>query len=125
MPLQVQAKILRVLETKIFERIGSVQTQEATFALWVLPQRRPAGGRAQKRFREDRSSGFRWYRFPPLRERHADLRLLARHFLQPVLREFKKEDLVLSESALKLVESYRWPGNVREFETYRESRDHV
>jgi DNA-binding NtrC family response regulator len=118
LPLQVQAKILRVLETKIFERIGSVQTQEADVRIVAATNRDLQEAVQQKRFREDLF--FRLsvvpVTIPPLRERHADLRLLARHFLNRFGREFKKEDLVLSESALKLVESYRWPGNVRELQ---------
>jgi DNA-binding NtrC family response regulator len=57
---------------------------------------------------------------PPLRERQGDLRLLARHFLNRFGREFKKENLMLSESAVKLMESYRWPGNVRELQNCME-----
>ena len=122
LPLQVQAKILRVLETKIFERIGSVQTQEADVRIVAATNRDLQEAVQQKRFREDLF--FRLsvvpVTIPPLRERHADLRLLARHFLNRFVREFKKEDLVLSESALKLIESYRWPGNVRELQNCME-----
>ena len=122
LPLQVQAKILRVLETKIFERIGSVQTQEADVRIVAATNRDLQEAVQQKRFREDLF--FRLsvvpVTIPPLRERHADLRLLARHFLKRFGREFNKEDLVLSESALRLIESYRWPGNVRELQNCME-----
>jgi len=122
LPLQVQAKILRVLETKIFERIGSVQTQEADVRIVAATNRDLQEAVQQKRFREDLF--FRLsvvpVTIPPLRERQGDLRLLARYFLERFGREFKKENLVLSESALKLVESYRWPGNVRELQNCME-----
>jgi DNA-binding NtrC family response regulator len=122
LPLQVQAKILRVLETKIFERIGSVQTQEADVRIVAATNRDLQEAVQQKRFREDLF--FRLsvvpVTIPPLRERQGDLRLLARFFLKRFGREFKKDDLVLSESALKLVESYRWPGNVRELQNCME-----
>jgi len=122
LPLQVQAKILRVLETKVFERIGSVQTQEADTRIVAATNRDLQEAVRQKRFREDLF--FRLsvvpVTIPPLRERQGDLRLLARHFLKRFGREFKKENLVLSESALKLVESYRWPGNVRELQNCME-----
>jgi DNA-binding NtrC family response regulator len=122
LPLQVQAKILRVLETKIFERIGSVQTQEADVRIVAATNRDLQQAVQRKRFREDLF--FRLsvvpVTIPPLRERQGDLRLLALHFLKKFGREFKKENLVLSESAFKLVESYRWPGNVRELQNCME-----
>ncbi|MGH9428571.1 MAG: sigma 54-interacting transcriptional regulator, partial [Terriglobia bacterium] len=122
LPIQVQAKILRVLETKIFERIGSVQTQEADARIVAATNRDLQEAVRQKRFREDLF--FRLsvvpVTIPPLRERQKDLRLLSYHFLKRFGREFKKETLVLSESALKLVESYRWPGNVRELQNCME-----
>ena len=122
LPLQVQAKILRVLETKIFERIGSVQTQEADVRIVAATNRDLQEAVQQKRFREDLF--FRLsvvpVTIPPLREREGDLRLLALHFLKKFGREFKKENLRLSESAFKLVESYRWPGNVRELQNCME-----
>jgi DNA-binding NtrC family response regulator len=122
LPLQVQAKILRVLETKIFERIGSVQTQEADVRIVAATNRDLQEAVQQKRFREDLF--FRLsvvpVTIPPLREREGDLRLLALHFLKKFGREFKKENLLLSESAFKLVESYRWPGNVRELQNCME-----
>jgi DNA-binding NtrC family response regulator len=122
LPLQVQAKILRVLETKIFERIGSVQTQEADVRIVAATNRDLQEAIQRKGFREDLF--FRLsvvpVTIPPLRERQGDLRLLALHFLKKFGREFKKENLVLSESAFKLVESYRWPGNVRELQNCME-----
>src|SRR5262245_17256429 len=122
LPLQVQAKILRVLETKLFERIGSVRTQEADTRILAATNRDLQEAVRQKKFREDLF--FRLsvvpITIPPLRERQGDLRLLARHFLKRFGREFKKENLVFSESALKLIESYRWPGNVRELQNCME-----
>jgi len=122
LPIQVQAKILRVLETRVFERIGSVQTQETDTRIVAATNRDLQEAVRQKRFREDLF--FRLsvvpITIPPLRERLGDLRLLAGHFLKRFGREFKKENLVLSESALKLVESYRWPGNVRELQNCME-----
>ena len=118
LPLQVQAKILRVLETKVFERIGSVQTQEADSRVVAATNRDLQKAVRQKRFREDLF--FRLsvvpITIPPLRERQGDLKLLAGHFLKRFGREFKKENLALSEAALRLIESYSWPGNVRELQ---------
>ncbi|MCI0422856.1 MAG: sigma-54 dependent transcriptional regulator [Acidobacteria bacterium] len=122
LPLQVQAKILRVLETKIFERIGSVQTQEADARIVAATNRDLQEAVLQKRFREDLF--FRLsvvpVMIPPLRERQGDLRLLARYFLKRFGREFQKENLSLSDSALKFLESYRWPGNIRELQNCME-----
>jgi len=122
LPLQIQAKILRVLETKLFERIGSVRTQEADTRILAATNRDLQEAVRQKRFREDLF--FRLsvvpITIPPLRERQRDLRLLARHFLKRFGREFKKENVVLSEAALRLIEGYRWPGNVRELQNCME-----
>lgn len=118
LPILVQSKILRVLETRSFERIGSVQTQEVDVRIVAATNRDLQEAVTQKRFREDL-----FFRLsvvpivvPPLRERQKDLRLLADYFLKKFAREFRKEELTLSESALKLLESYRWPGNIRELQ---------
>jgi DNA-binding NtrC family response regulator len=118
LPLQVQGKILRVLETRAFERIGSVQIQETDVRIVAATNRDLHEAVLRKQFREDL-----FFRLsvvpivvPPLRERQGDLRLLAEHFLRRFGREFKKENLSLSTSAIKLMESYKWPGNIRELQ---------
>lgn len=118
LPMQIQAKILRVLETRTFERIGGVQTQEVDIRIVAATNRDLQRAVLQKQFREDL-----YFRLavvpisvPPLRERHKDLRLLAQYFLEKFRREFRKRDLVFSDAALMLLENYNWPGNVRELQ---------
>ena len=118
LPLQVQAKILRVLENRSFERIGGTQTVEADVRIVAATNRNLQEAVSQRKFREDlffRIAVFPIH-VPPLRERMVDLRLLADFFLRKFSKEFKKETLKLSPPALKLLEGYEWPGNVRELQ---------
>jgi len=72
----------------------------------------------QKKFREDlffRLSVFPIV-IPPLRERQGDLKILAEYFLKKFSQEFKKEGITLSAAALKIMEGYNWPGNIRELQ---------
>ncbi len=122
LPLQIQSKILRALETKTFERIGSVQTQESDVRIIAATNRDLREAVSNKLFREDL-----YFRLsvvpiavPPLRDRKGDLRLLADHFLRKFGREFKKERLRLSSDAFRLMQSYDWPGNIRELQNCME-----
>jgi DNA-binding NtrC family response regulator len=118
LPLQVQSKILRVLESKTFERIGGVQTHEVDIRIVAATNRNLQDAVLCKKFREDLF--FRLSVFPivvpSLRERQGDIRVLTKHFLNKFIREFKKGRLIFSESALKIMEKYHWPGNVRELQ---------
>jgi DNA-binding NtrC family response regulator len=115
MPLELQAKLLRVLETGTFSRVGSTQTLEADVRVIAASNRPPETAVAAGKLREDL-----FYRLnvfpialPPLRERVEDVGLLAQHFLDEVCSTegvLKK----LSGEAVAKLERYRWPGNVRE-----------
>jgi DNA-binding NtrC family response regulator len=115
MPLALQVKLLRVLETGTFMRVGSTTPQETDVRVIAASNRDPAQAVAGGTLREDL-----FYRLnvfpidlPPLRERRADVPLLAAHFLQEIgEREggFKQA----SAAALDRLAQYRWPGNVRE-----------
>ena len=118
LPLQVQSKILRILEAKSFERIGGVQTHEVDIRIVAATNRDLQEAVLQKKFREDlffRLSVFPIV-IPPLRERQGDLKLLAEYFLKKFSQEFKKEGITLSVAALKIMEDYNWPGNIRELQ---------
>ncbi len=118
LPLQIQSKILRVLETKCFERIGSAQTQEVDIRIVAATNRDLQEAVLQKKFREDlffRLSVFP-ISVPPLRERQEDITILAQYFLYKFSEEFKKPGIKFSTSALQILESYNWPGNVRELQ---------
>jgi two-component system, NtrC family, response regulator AtoC len=115
MPLLLQVKLLRVLETGRFMRVGATQSQEADVRVVAATNRSPMDAVEAGRLREDL-----YYRLnvfpielPPLRDRLVDVGLLAQHFLSAIgEREGKAKRL--SAEALKQLAAYNWPGNVRE-----------
>jgi DNA-binding NtrC family response regulator len=118
LPLALQAKILRALEEKRFERVGGTVSVQVDVRLVAATNRGLRAAVAARRFREDlyfRLSVFP-ITVPPLRERPGDIPLLARYFVERFCRDLKKKALVLSPAALEQLQSYRWPGNVRELQ---------
>jgi two-component system, NtrC family, response regulator AtoC len=116
--LSLQAKLLRVIQTKQFERVGGNETLTTDVRLVSATNRDLVKAVAQKQFREDLY--FRLATFPimlpPLRERRSDILLLAEHFLKKFSVEVSKPGVGFSKKALKLLYEYAWPGNVRELE---------
>jgi transcriptional regulator with GAF, ATPase, and Fis domain len=118
LPLASQAKLLRVIEERCFERVGGTQSIEVDVRIIVATNRDLVARVREKLFREDlyfRISAVP-LTIPPLRERADDLFLLAAHFLEKFGREFGKGPLSLSESGRRKLHSYPWPGNVRELQ---------
>jgi DNA-binding NtrC family response regulator len=118
LPLAIQAKLLRVLEERRFERVGGTQSIEVDVRIVVATNRNLQQAVAEKAFREDlyfRISAVP-LTIPPLRERGNDVLLLAEHFLSKYGREFGKAGAHLSEGAKERILDYRWPGNVRELQ---------
>ncbi|MDA1185972.1 MAG: sigma-54 dependent transcriptional regulator, partial [Acidobacteria bacterium] len=118
MPLPLQAKILRALEEKAFERVGSTSSSHVDVRVVAATNRDLKARVAAQQFREDlyfRLSVFP-IRIPPLRDRTGDAVILARHFIQQFCRDLTKETLHLSPSAVEALETHRWPGNVRELQ---------
>ena len=118
LPLTLQAKILRALEERRFERVGGTALVTVDVRLVAATNRGLRAAVAARRFREDlffRLSVFP-ITVPPLRERGADIPLLARYFVDRFCRDLKKKPLALSEGALEALQTYRWPGNVRELQ---------
>jgi DNA-binding NtrC family response regulator len=118
LPLAIQAKLLRVLEEKRFERVGGTQCIDVDVRIVVATNRDLQKLIEEKLFREDlyfRISAVP-ITIPPLRERGKDVLLLAQHFLEKFSREFGKPGLELSEQARERLLEYRWPGNVRELQ---------
>jgi len=113
-PLSMQVKLLRLIESSTFRRVGAVETQQADFRLVAathkpLPQMVADGG-----FRQDlyyRISAFPIH-LPPLRERVADIPMLVHSFLQRGGNPH--HPLVVAPAAMALLQAYRWPGNIRE-----------
>jgi DNA-binding NtrC family response regulator len=117
LPLALQAKILRALEEKRFERVGGTASVQVDVRLVAATNRGLRAAVAARRFREDlyfRLSVFP-ITVPPLRERPSDIPLLARYFVERFCRDVKKK-LTLSPDALDQLKTYRWPGNVRELQ---------
>jgi DNA-binding NtrC family response regulator len=118
LPLAIQAKLLRVLEERRFERVGGTQSIDVDVRIVVATNRNLQKLAEEKLFREDlyfRISAVPMT-IPPLRERGNDVLLLAEHFLEKFSREFKKPGLTLSAEAKDRLLYYRWPGNVRELQ---------
>jgi DNA-binding NtrC family response regulator len=118
LPLALQAKILRALEEKRFERVGGTQSLQVDVRVVAATNRQLKAAVAARQFREDlyfRLSVFP-IDIPPLRERGADIDTLALHFIDRFSRELKKRPLQLSDAAIDALRRYRWPGNVRELQ---------
>ena len=118
MPLQLQIKLLRVLQEHECERVGSSKKIHLNIRLISATNIDLQEQVKSGRFREDL-----YYRLnvipiqlPPLRERRGDIALLSRHFLEKSCREMKRKPISISTAALQAMENYPWPGNVRELE---------
>jgi transcriptional regulator with GAF, ATPase, and Fis domain len=118
LPLPLQAKILRALEEKQFERVGGTQTLRVDVRVVAATHRNLKQRVAERQFRDDlffRLSVFP-IQIPPLRDRGSDVGVLARHFVDKFGRELNKPQLKLSPAAVEALCSYPWPGNVRELQ---------
>jgi DNA-binding NtrC family response regulator len=118
LPLALQAKILRALEEKRFERVGGTASVQVDVRLVAATNRGLRAAVAARRFREDlffRLSVFP-ITVPPLRDRPGDIPLLARYFVDRFCRDMKKKPIALSPTAVEQLVAYRWPGNVRELQ---------
>jgi DNA-binding NtrC family response regulator len=118
LPLALQAKILRALEEKRFERVGGTQSLHVDVRVVAATNRNLKQRVAERQFREDlyfRLSVFP-IQIPPLRERAHDVVILARFFVDRFCRDMNKNPLVLSPAALDELQGYPWPGNVRELQ---------
>jgi DNA-binding NtrC family response regulator len=114
----IQVKLLRVTETGTFERVGGEETRKVDVRLVAATNKDLEGLVATGKFREDL-----FYRLnvikldiPPLRERKADIPLLANYFLLNYAKKNGKEIRGFSQEAIHLLQEYHWPGNVRELE---------
>ncbi|HEU4344619.1 MAG TPA: sigma 54-interacting transcriptional regulator [Candidatus Binatia bacterium] len=121
-PLELQPKLLRVLQEQEFERLGSARTIRVDVRLVAATNTNLAHKVAENEFRSDL-----YYRLnvfpltiPPLRERREDIPLLVRYFAQKYARRMKKPIDTIPAKAMTALTEYHWPGNVRELENFIE-----
>jgi NtrC-family two-component system response regulator AlgB len=112
----LQAKLLRFLQEKQFERVGENRTRRADVRVVAATNRNLEEDVKAGRFREDLFFRLNTVQIdlPPLRERREDIPMLARRFLDFFARQARRPTPELSPSALKVLLSYPWPGNIRE-----------
>jgi DNA-binding NtrC family response regulator len=118
LPLALQAKILRALEEKRFERVGGTQSLHVDVRVVAATNRNLKQRVAERQFRDDlyfRLSVFPIH-VPPLRERSEDVLILARHFVEKFCRDLNKKPLAIAPGAADELRTYSWPGNVRELQ---------
>ncbi len=118
MPMTLQAKLLRVLQEKTFERVGGTQTLTVDVRIISATNKDLKEEVEKGTFREDL-----YYRFnvvhlhlPPLRERIDDIPMLAAHFVSKYARELGKPDLEIAPDTIRFLTTLAWEGNVRELE---------
>jgi len=115
MPQELQVKLLRVLETGRFMRVGSTQSQEADVRVIAATNRQPEQAVSSGKLREDLLYRLNVFpiELPPLRDRLSDVALLAQHFLEGIAKQ-EGQTKRFTQSALDRLGCYHWPGNVRE-----------
>jgi DNA-binding NtrC family response regulator len=122
MDLQIQPKLLKILEEKQFRRLGDVQERHLDIRLIAASHADLAQQIREKKFRSDLY--FRVstvvIRMPALRERVEDIPLLAQHFFQRMAVDLGRIHLILSERTLETLTTYPWPGNIRELKNVME-----
>ena len=114
----LQAKILRALEEKKFDRVGGTQPLQVDVRVVAATNRNLKAAVAARQFREDlyfRLSVFP-IEIPPLRDRPGDIDMLAAHFIDKFCRDLNKPNRRLSLEAIETLRQYPWPGNVRELQ---------
>src|SRR5215813_2701316 len=117
-PLELQPKLLRALQEREFERLGSTQTKRVDVRLIAATNCDLTGMIADKKFRSDLYYRLNVFpiRIPPLRERREDIPFLVRHFIEKFAARMGKEIKTISGASLRKLMRWHWPGNVRELE---------
>jgi formate hydrogenlyase transcriptional activator len=118
MPLEAQAKLLRVLEDHQVDRVGGTRAVPVDVRLIAATNADLAQAVQQGRFRADLFYRLKVFpiTLPPLRERLEDIPLLAQYFLQQCRVKLNRGDLLFDESSLRRLARYAWPGNIRELQ---------
>ena len=121
-PLELQPKLLRVLQDQEFERLGGTHTMKVDFRLIAATNRDLAESVREREFRSDLYYRLNVFpiRVPPLRERREDIPLLVEHFVQKCARRMNKSISSIPKTTMKALMAWDWPGNIRELENFVE-----
>jgi DNA-binding NtrC family response regulator len=121
-PLELQSKLLRVLQEQEFERLGSTRTLRVDVRLVAATNRNLEQMVSDKQFREDLYFRLNVFpiRIPPLRERKGDIPLLVRHYVEKYAQRMNKRIETITEETMATLCRYSWPGNVRELQNFVE-----
>jgi formate hydrogenlyase transcriptional activator len=121
-PVEIQPKLLRALQEREFERLGSNRTQQVDVRLVAATNRDLEKMMENREFRSDLYYRLNVFpiRIPPLRERPGDIPLLVRYFTQKYSRRMQKQIESIPAAALRKLSSWHWPGNIRELENFIE-----
>lgn len=118
MPIDLQAKLLRVLQEGEFERLGNPKTMTVNVRVIAATNRNLEQAIDKGEFREDLYYRLNVFpvQLPPLRERKEDIPILVQHFLKRFTKKFGKEPLLVTKKVINELTAYPWPGNIRELE---------
>ena len=121
-PLELQVKLLRVLQEREFERLGSTRTLRVDVRLIAATNRELERMMEEGRFRSDLYYRLKVFpiRVPALRERPEDIPMLVHHFAQKFAQRMKKQIETIPRESMTALQQYPWPGNIRELENFIE-----
>jgi formate hydrogenlyase transcriptional activator len=121
-PIEIQPKLLRGLQEREFERLGSIHTRKVNVRLVAATNRDLEEMIAKKEFRSDLYYRLNVFpiRIPPLRERKEDIPLLVSYFVQKFAKQMQKKIEGISQAVMKGLAAWEWPGNIRELENFIE-----
>jgi formate hydrogenlyase transcriptional activator len=121
-PIEIQPKLLRALQEREFERLGSTRTKQVNVRLVAATNRDLEKMIERREFREDLYYRLNVFpiRIPPLRERPEDIPLLVRYFTQKYSRRMEKQIDSIPTAGMKKLAAWHWPGNIRELENFIE-----
>src|SRR5947208_4124144 len=121
-PTDIQPKLLRALQEREFERLGSTRTRRVNFRLIAATNRDLEKMVANREFRSDLFYRLNVFpiRIPPLRERREDIPLLVSYFVQKFAKEMQKKIGTIPTATMKGLAAWEWPGNIRELENFVE-----
>jgi formate hydrogenlyase transcriptional activator len=121
-PIEIQPKLLRALQEREFERLGSTRTQKVDVRLVAATNRDLEKMIANREFRSDLYYRLNVFpiRIPPLRERPEDIPLLVRYFAQKYGRQMEKQIESIPVAVMRQLAAWDWPGNIRELENFIE-----